>query len=156
MSGATAHQSVRGNSLPPRNTSRQPAVMKWPRIVIVGARINGWSQRFRDSSGKLNLIFRNPVRWQCGSDAGDSMRQFDFCFQYPALTDTRMRYSGLCRYVPVRYVSLRFGKSHTRATYAVSNYCVRSTARANRKRRLPARSLLFPGRRRLPVCRQCA
>lgn len=37
-------------------------------------------QRFRGSSGKLNLMFRNPVRWKHGSDASDSDAAFRFIF----------------------------------------------------------------------------
>jgi phytoene dehydrogenase-like protein len=37
-------------------------------------------QRFRGSSGKLNLMFRNPVRWKHGSDARDSDAAFRFIF----------------------------------------------------------------------------
>ena len=37
-------------------------------------------QRFRGSSGKLNLMFRNPVRWRHGSAASDSDAAFRFLF----------------------------------------------------------------------------
>ena len=37
-------------------------------------------QRFRGSSGKLNLMFRRPVRWKYGSDARDSDAAFRFIF----------------------------------------------------------------------------
>jgi phytoene dehydrogenase-like protein len=37
-------------------------------------------QRFRGSSGKLNLMFKNPVRWKHGSDASDSDVAFRFIF----------------------------------------------------------------------------
>lgn len=37
-------------------------------------------QRFRGSSGKLNLMFRRPVRWKYGSDASDSDAAFRFIF----------------------------------------------------------------------------
>jgi phytoene dehydrogenase-like protein len=37
-------------------------------------------QRFRGSSGKLNLMFRQPVRWKYGSDASDSDAAFRFIF----------------------------------------------------------------------------
>jgi phytoene dehydrogenase-like protein len=37
-------------------------------------------QRFRGSSGKLNLMFRNPVRWKHGSDAAGSDVAFRFLF----------------------------------------------------------------------------
>ena len=36
--------------------------------------------RFRGSSGKLNLLFRNPVRWKHGSSASDSDAAFRFIF----------------------------------------------------------------------------
>ena len=39
------------------------------------------SQRFRGSSGKLNLMFRNPVRWKHGTASGDSDAAFRFMFQ---------------------------------------------------------------------------
>jgi phytoene dehydrogenase-like protein len=38
------------------------------------------AQRFRGSSGKLNLMFKNPVRWKYGSDADDSDAAFRFLF----------------------------------------------------------------------------
>lgn len=41
--------------------------------------------RFRGSSGKLNLMFRNPVRWKHGADAEDSA--FRFLFAVDALDD---------------------------------------------------------------------
>jgi phytoene dehydrogenase-like protein len=37
-------------------------------------------QKFRGSSGKLNLMFKKPVRWKFGSDAGDSDAAFRFLF----------------------------------------------------------------------------
>ena len=37
-------------------------------------------QRFRGSSGKLNLMFRRPVRWKYGSGASDSDAAFRFIF----------------------------------------------------------------------------
>ena len=37
-------------------------------------------QRFRGSSGKLNLMFKEPVRWKHGSDAFDSDAAFRFMF----------------------------------------------------------------------------
>jgi len=37
-------------------------------------------QQFRGSSGKLNLMFRNPVRWKFGSGANDSDAAFRFIF----------------------------------------------------------------------------
>ncbi len=41
---------------------------------------NTQAQRFRGSSGKLNMMFRNPVRWKHGSDAADSDVAFRFLF----------------------------------------------------------------------------
>ena len=41
---------------------------------------NTEGQRFRGSSGKLNLMFRRPVRWKYGSDASDSDAAFRFIF----------------------------------------------------------------------------
>lgn len=38
------------------------------------------AQRFRGSSGKLSLMFRQPVRWKHGSDASDSDAAFRFLF----------------------------------------------------------------------------
>ncbi|MDX1480840.1 MAG: hypothetical protein R3315_04135, partial [Woeseiaceae bacterium] len=38
------------------------------------------SLRFRGSSGKLNLMFGNPVRWKHGTDATDSEAAFRFFF----------------------------------------------------------------------------
>jgi phytoene dehydrogenase-like protein len=37
-------------------------------------------KKFRGSSGKLNLMFRRPVRWKHGSDASDSDAAFRFLF----------------------------------------------------------------------------
>lgn len=37
-------------------------------------------QNFRGSSGKLNLMFRNPVRWKHGTTAADSDAAFRFLF----------------------------------------------------------------------------
>jgi phytoene dehydrogenase-like protein len=37
-------------------------------------------KKFRGSSGKLNLMFRKPVRWKYGSDASDSDAAFRFLF----------------------------------------------------------------------------
>jgi hypothetical protein len=45
------------------------------------------AQRFRGSSGKLNLIFRNPVRWKYGSDAADSDAAFRFLFSVNSLSE---------------------------------------------------------------------
>jgi len=44
-------------------------------------------QRFRGSSGKLNLMFRNPVRWKFGSDGGDSDAAFRFLFSVSSLDE---------------------------------------------------------------------
>jgi phytoene dehydrogenase-like protein len=44
-------------------------------------------QRFRGSSGKLNLMFRKPVRWKHGSDAGDSDAAFRFIFSVSNLDE---------------------------------------------------------------------
>lgn len=38
------------------------------------------AQRFRGSSGKLNLMFRQPVRWKHSTDAADSDAAFRFFF----------------------------------------------------------------------------
>ena len=44
-------------------------------------------QRFRGSSGKLNLMFRRPVRWKYGSDASDSDAAFRFFFSVSSLDE---------------------------------------------------------------------
>jgi len=44
-------------------------------------------QRFRGSSGKLNLMFREPVRWKHGSDASDSDAAFRFMFAVSSLDE---------------------------------------------------------------------
>lgn len=44
-------------------------------------------QRFRGSSGKLNLMFRQPVRWKHGSDAGDSDAAFRFIFSVSGIDE---------------------------------------------------------------------
>ena len=44
-------------------------------------------QRFRGSSGKLNLMFRRPVRWKHGSDAGDSDAAFRFLFSVSSIDE---------------------------------------------------------------------
>ncbi|MDZ7644910.1 MAG: NAD(P)/FAD-dependent oxidoreductase [Woeseiaceae bacterium] len=44
-------------------------------------------QRFRGSSGKLNLMFRQPVRWKYGSDASDSDAAFRFFFSVSDLDE---------------------------------------------------------------------
>ena len=48
---------------------------------------NTEAQRFRGSSGKLNLMFRNPVRWKHGSDATDSDAAFRFVFSVDSLSE---------------------------------------------------------------------
>jgi phytoene dehydrogenase-like protein len=45
------------------------------------------AQRFRGSSGKLNLMFKNPVRWKHGSAAADSDAAFRFLFSVDSLDD---------------------------------------------------------------------
>jgi phytoene dehydrogenase-like protein len=44
-------------------------------------------QRFQGSSGKLNLIFRSPVRWKYGSNASDSDVAFRFLFAVDSLAE---------------------------------------------------------------------
>jgi len=44
-------------------------------------------QRFRGSSGKLNLMFRKPVRWKYGSDASDSDAAFRFIFSVSSVDE---------------------------------------------------------------------
>ncbi len=44
-------------------------------------------QRFRGSSGKLNLMFRRPVRWKSGSDAPDSDAAFRFIFSVASVDE---------------------------------------------------------------------
>ncbi len=44
-------------------------------------------QRFRGSSGKLNLMFKNPVRWKSGSEASDSDAAFRFVFSVSNLNE---------------------------------------------------------------------
>ena len=44
-------------------------------------------QRFRGSSGKLNLMFRNPVRWKYGSEANDSDAAFRFLFSVSSIEE---------------------------------------------------------------------
>ena len=61
------------------------------------------SLRYRGSSGKLNLLFRKPVRWKHGSDHPDSDAAFRFIFSVSsvdafeastlAVTDTEVDYS---------------------------------------------------------------
>jgi phytoene dehydrogenase-like protein len=45
------------------------------------------AQRFRGSSGKLNMMFRNAVRWKHGSDAADSDVAFRFLFSVNTLDE---------------------------------------------------------------------
>ena len=44
-------------------------------------------QRFRGSSGKLNLMFRQPVRWKHGSQASDSDAAFRFIFSVSSVDE---------------------------------------------------------------------
>jgi len=44
-------------------------------------------QKFRGSSGKLNLMFKNPVQWKHGSDAVDSDAAFRFIFNVDTLDE---------------------------------------------------------------------
>lgn len=44
-------------------------------------------QRFLGSAGKLNLMFRRPVRWKYGSDASDSDAAFRFFFSVASLDE---------------------------------------------------------------------
>ncbi len=44
-------------------------------------------QRFRGSSGKLNLMFSQPVRWKYSSDASDSDTAFRFIFSVSSLDE---------------------------------------------------------------------
>lgn len=43
--------------------------------------------RYRGSSGKLNLMFRKPVRWKHGSDASDSDAAFRFMFSVSSMAE---------------------------------------------------------------------
>jgi len=43
--------------------------------------------QFRGSSGKLNLMFRNPARWKHGSNASDSDVAFRFIFSVDSLAE---------------------------------------------------------------------
>ncbi len=45
------------------------------------------AQRFRGSSGKLNLMFRRPVRWKYGSYAPDSDAAFRFIFSVSSVDE---------------------------------------------------------------------
>ena len=44
-------------------------------------------QKFRGSSGKLNLMFKKPVRWKHGSDSSDSDAAFRFIFDVDTLDE---------------------------------------------------------------------
>ncbi len=44
-------------------------------------------QRFRGSSGKLNVMFRNPIRWKFGSGASDSDAAFRFIFSVSSVEE---------------------------------------------------------------------
>ena len=44
-------------------------------------------QRFRGSSGKLNLMFRQPVRWKYSSDASDADAAFRFLFSVSSIDE---------------------------------------------------------------------
>ncbi|MCH9695211.1 MAG: FAD-dependent oxidoreductase [Gammaproteobacteria bacterium] len=44
-------------------------------------------QRFRGSSGKLNLMFRQPVQWKHGSEASDSDAAFRFIFSVSGIDE---------------------------------------------------------------------
>jgi phytoene dehydrogenase-like protein len=44
-------------------------------------------ERFRGSSGKLNLMFRQPVRWKYGSEASDSDAAFRFIFSVSSVDE---------------------------------------------------------------------
>jgi phytoene dehydrogenase-like protein len=58
------------------------------RLVGSGDQIrNTEAQRFRGSSGKLNLMFSSPVRWKQGSGAADSDAAFRFIFSVDNLSD---------------------------------------------------------------------
>ena len=48
---------------------------------------NTEKQRFRGSSGKLNLMFRKPVRWKHGSEASDSDAAFRFIFSVSGIDE---------------------------------------------------------------------
>ena len=48
---------------------------------------NTAGQRFRGSSGKLNLMFRQPIRWKYNSDASDSDAAFRFIFSVSSLDE---------------------------------------------------------------------
>jgi phytoene dehydrogenase-like protein len=44
-------------------------------------------QRFRGSAGKLNLMFKEPVRWKHGSEASDSDAAFRFVFSVSSIDE---------------------------------------------------------------------
>jgi phytoene dehydrogenase-like protein len=48
---------------------------------------NAESKRYLGSSGKLNLMFRKPVRWKHGSNAADSDAAFRFIFSVDTIDD---------------------------------------------------------------------
>jgi phytoene dehydrogenase-like protein len=58
------------------------------------------AQRFRGSSGKLNLMFRNPVRWKHGSDGTDSDVAFRFLFSVDTLQEFEAATLGIMNDVP--------------------------------------------------------
>jgi len=45
------------------------------------------AQKFRGSSGKLNVMFKEPIRWKYGSDAADSDAAFRFLFSVSSLDE---------------------------------------------------------------------
>jgi len=45
------------------------------------------AQQFRGSSGKLNVMFKTPIRWKYGSDAADSDAAFRFLFSVSSLDE---------------------------------------------------------------------
>lgn len=53
------------------------------------------SKRYRGSSGKLNLMFKNPVRWKHGSEASDSDAAFRFIFSVDTLDDFEQATTGV-------------------------------------------------------------
>jgi phytoene dehydrogenase-like protein len=58
------------------------------RLVGTGDQISKTeAQRFRGSSGKLTLMFKNPVRWKHGSGAADSDTAFRFLFAVDSVRD---------------------------------------------------------------------
>ena len=58
------------------------------RLVGTADQINDTeAQRFRGSSGKLTLMFKNPVRWKYGSEAADSDSAFRFLFAVDSVSE---------------------------------------------------------------------